>query len=563
MDPMADPTLRPTGAGRFGVRYVSEQTLQRTQVALQDSVWLHDEMEFTQLVEDGEQIEGLVLHLRAAKKLYDQREGRNAERDYLQYLVHALTRCIPAPSSSGPFQKFVTLLKPALEATTQSSLRTGWDALQLTLLLATLVSIPVRLAHAPSATWDLFAKVELCVDIVLALDIPMSACTPFYTKELGLIMDPGKLLEHYLSSTLLLDVVLAFPFGTVLLYSGPDGMLPLLRVVQMLRVLKATKKAKSVGRGATVKQWLSYCNGLLLTVLYLFCGLALYWHWMGCVWWFIITHDGSAALGFHASMWCVRTGSDATALTGQWTGYLVSIHWAAAVTTCVGTPPLNVCSSWQSIMEALTCATGVVLQSAFFGAPAPPHENACPPRDACLAARLAACASPRASPRTLHGSRAHRHASATPEVKSAAVRNAQRRSTECRHVGPSAPRAPPPRPTARVGARRRRCLGDQRPQRVAAREASQAGNDPLVPTAARCAVLCWPARHRLLLVHDEADAAGGRSQAARGAAPQAALPDRHHPQREVRDERRDAEGGAAALDCPPRPRDAAADVDAG
>lgn len=376
-----------TKKGRFALRHDSMQTMARTATALKDSVWLRSEDEFKEIVSGGEQIEALVLHLRAAKKHFDERTGQQAEQDVLQRLLHVSACCHPASRlaqrSSELHARLVDLLKPGHEASTQSSVRTTWDLLQTTLLISSLVAIPVRLAHGPTDAWDTFAKVELCVDVTLALDILISACTPYHTREAGLVISPAQLLRHYALSRFVPDALLAFPLGTALLATRASGMLPLLRLLQCLRVLKAIAKARSVGRSATAKKWLSAFSTVGLTMLYLVLGLVLAWHWMGCIWWYIINHDGTAWRGFHVGLWCLEAPqTDAASLSGTWTAYLVSLHWAAAVTTCIGTPPLAVCSAWQSAWEALTCVCGVVMQSAFFGACRPLSSDAARARHA-------------------------------------------------------------------------------------------------------------------------------------------------------------------------------------
>lgn len=95
--------------------------------------------------------------------------------------------------------------------------------------------------------------------------------------------------------------------------------------------------------------------------------ITLTWHWIACTWWFIITHDGSAAAGHHTGTWFITNGSDdAATMTGTLGAYLISLHWAFSTTT-VGTSMQRQSSAWQLTLEMIACTAGACMQAIFFG----------------------------------------------------------------------------------------------------------------------------------------------------------------------------------------------------
>ena len=95
---------------------------------------------------------------------------------------------------------------------------------------------------------------------------------------------------------------------------------------QLVRAVKALRAARSVSRSRAFQSVARRLPPTALLMTELLFSLGLTWHWLACIWWFLITNDGSAALGFHDGLWFVPSG-DAAAISGTATAFLVAYHW--------------------------------------------------------------------------------------------------------------------------------------------------------------------------------------------------------------------------------------------
>jgi len=339
--------------------------------SLANSEWLKGDEELQDLMEDAVKIESLLnmlkesnaaIQAKAAAQAAQQIDSKGKAWTKVWANVTNALRPVGATTHAGEFE---------------SSVRVRWDFMQAIMLFLSVFFIPLMLAHETMVGWSAWNTVELLVDVFFGLDIIIGACTPFYTDDsLTLISKPKPVIIHYLRTSFLTDILVAFPLGSVLQADGRDSMEQLLRLSQALRVFKALRKARSASKWHRIQRLFGQASSQRASVIKLLLALVLTWHWMACIWWFIITHDGSASLGFHAGIWVVSPpvngggNGDVSSITGTGVAYLISFHWAVSVTTCIGTPPLPVCTPWQAAMESITCAVGVCMQSAFFGAAA-------------------------------------------------------------------------------------------------------------------------------------------------------------------------------------------------
>ena len=340
-----------------------------------ESVWLKNDNEFEDLVEDEARMGQLVDHLRETQARFEVVRQRKEQRRERQPSLAG--GCSRNPLLSKHYHRLALWLKPSTASSqTQSTLRTSWDLLQLAVLSLSLVFVPLRLAHYNDGNPRLsahaahtLAATELTLDLILALDIPIAFCTPYYNHEQRLVLAPREIFGYTLRRRLPLDLLVAFPLGAILRASDASGMVWLLTVLQVVRVLKAVRSVRSLGYSRYFKLLLHRLHPTILLIVRLLLSLLLTWLWLGCIWWYILTHDGSAPLGYHNGLWFVPA-HDANDISGTSIALIVSFHWAASVTTCIGTPPVTVCTTWQAVAEALVCAGGVVMQSYFFGAAA-------------------------------------------------------------------------------------------------------------------------------------------------------------------------------------------------
>ena len=210
-------------------------------------------------------------------------------------------------------------------------LRTVWDGVQTSLLLLSTILIPLRIAWndvlfaSPALLWD---SVELTVDILLAADIAVWLCTPYYKLEKTvLVSSPREIAAHYARTKLLFDVICAFPFNLVLsLTNSQHGLWQLLRVVQALRLAKVMRTSASLRTLRVYKLFvLQLGSKAFVQIGWLVCILLVVIHTLACT-------------------YCACMHVPAHAPCGLWHAHaarrlLSSTHHTAIINAVVGLPP--------------------------------------------------------------------------------------------------------------------------------------------------------------------------------------------------------------------------------
>lgn len=181
--------------------------------AIASSMWLRgDPAELNDFFDDSIKIGALMVVLRETKAVVQAKEAAHAARQIDQAHGRAWKKVWTSAALA---------LKPAAVPTHpgdfESCVRVRWDFYQAITLALSLVFTPLLLAHAKSTGWSVWHTIELAIDLVLALDIITSACTPFYADgSITLVSEPKPVLLRYIRSSLLLDLLVAFPLGATL-----------------------------------------------------------------------------------------------------------------------------------------------------------------------------------------------------------------------------------------------------------------------------------------------------------------------------------------------------------
>ena len=389
------------------------------------SLWLQDYAEFEALMQDEARIDQLVRHLNATqlrfesesdsswhlgKRMSFSHRPREAARPstccgliatrwrHWLALGKRLGHALLAPGAACARQSGRLLeaaCKRLIRAPDGSAgrVRTAWDAMQTALLLSSAVLVPLRLGFPSLFPLGAFDAAEVACDAILGLDVGVSLLTPFYKEQRSLLVqDPRRVLQHNMLRWLLLDVLAALPVAAILAaFRAPHmgtqptspvslQLLPLLRVLQISRVLKAVFRTSTSLRATRLAKRLSRrTNGSVVFLVVLLLTIVLVWHWIACIWWFIVTSDGSGASGKQEGWWFVMVGQSADpavidaasfgAASPAIYAYCVAVHWVVQISIGVGAP-LVVQSGWQACIENITSCIGVVMQTLFFGAAA-------------------------------------------------------------------------------------------------------------------------------------------------------------------------------------------------
>ena len=218
---------------------------------------------------------------------------------------------------------------------------------------------------------EVWNRFELGIDTLLFLDILPRMLTPFHLRELSMLIDePLAICLHYLRGRCVFDLIVACPVDLILRAAGIQGMWHVLRMAQIVRAFKVPYSLRPALASQRFKNyrsgwhWWDRSLPLLWPVSIVF----LIWHWLACLWWFILRNEGTAIL--HMERWFTDEDGASTAYENAFAAYSVSIHWVLSMTTCLGANSSIKGSYLQALLEGFTAVIGTLMQTFIFGAAA-------------------------------------------------------------------------------------------------------------------------------------------------------------------------------------------------
>lgn len=269
-----------------------------------------------------------------------------------------------------------------------------WDMFVTTLLVVTLIIMPVSLAF--EGFNDRMFSLNLAIDVLFLCDVVKQFNTGFVRdRESEIVMDRKTITRAYLKSWFFIDFVSSIPIDALMrLAAGSGGsgsellrsskllkMLRLLRLAKLLKLLRISRVAK-YGRKAITLLEDKYNITISSTVMKfarLFFLVVLLAHWMGCIFFMICRLFGEpdAATGtwlYPDDSWVAITGLDAESETTQ---YVWSLFKALCLIFMMGfesPPPMNsqcasvrgsFLSEWCQVESWLTLG-GLMVGSVFY-----------------------------------------------------------------------------------------------------------------------------------------------------------------------------------------------------
>ena len=247
--------------------------------------------------------------------------------------------------------------------------RFTWDASCMVLILFIAFELPIRLAFSfdydTPPGWLIY---DYCVLLVFFIDMMLNFRTG-YVLEGEVIMNPRKIVWHYLRGWFFIDVLSTVPWDVIFCSATECGeeairasaaltALRIFKLLRLLRLLRVTRIFKYL------EQWEG--TALLLTsnamrIIKLISTMIVFTHWDGCIHFLIakLESDGST---LQPDSWVVRSGAS---LHEPGTQYLFSLFNAFSQMLCIGYGLIEPVRLSEVIMTLLSMILGATLYGLF------------------------------------------------------------------------------------------------------------------------------------------------------------------------------------------------------
>lgn len=162
----------------------------------------------------------------------------------------------------------------------QTKRRKCWDGLIFTLVMYTIIIIPLQIGFRPPQTTSWIAQ-ELVVSSLFALDVLYNFCTAYVNDKLNLVTNRAKIAREYLRGWFIIDLVASVPFDLLALASDLSNsnnelaVLSFLKAPRLLRLGRFMRVVERMRNASAVK------IARLLLLMFLFA------HWIGSIYYLI------------------------------------------------------------------------------------------------------------------------------------------------------------------------------------------------------------------------------------------------------------------------------------
>jgi hypothetical protein len=249
--------------------------------------------------------------------------------------------------------------------------RMVWDVMLITLLVYTIISVPVQIAFPDSSDGcsSSFTQqepvfyVDLAVDSLFMIDVVVNLRTAFWEHEpngkMALVTDQTSILVRYAKHWLFFDLIGAFPIDLLMLAfcndednSNASNLLRAPKIIKQVRLLRAIKTLKVWRMKRILERIRDYFNirAGYLKLLQLLIGAFLVLHYDACIMYWIGTDykidDSEDGTGLEWGSWVTMNDAFGDSRTGEANvpvkdldarqAYLISFYWATTTVFTVG-----------------------------------------------------------------------------------------------------------------------------------------------------------------------------------------------------------------------------------
>ena len=280
-------------------------------------------------------------------------------------------------------------------------IRTGWDLVQVILLLYLLVVVPLRIAFGLDVEFGSGAFwFDAFVDIYFITDIFMNFRTGFYDARGVLVIDFGKIANNYFKGWFILDFITCLPVNYVMMVISWDTdssgagkevkAFKVLRLLKLGKLLRVARIMRIVDRyQEELRVFMEAFGGIILSLMvFIFC------HLIACMWFYVGTFNvaedrgaGQPGLdGWVKNYWgetCDEQAAAAAAALApppppdpyadvcveadQNSHYITSAYWSMMTISTVGYGDISVTTDTEKIVAMMTMLFGALVFAAITG----------------------------------------------------------------------------------------------------------------------------------------------------------------------------------------------------
>ena len=277
-------------------------------------------------------------------------------------------------------------------------IRTGWDLVQVILLLYLLIVVPMRISFGLDVEFGTGAFwFDAFVDIYFIGDIFMNFRTGFYDTRGVLVIDFGKIANNYFKGWFLLDLITCLPVNYVMMLIAMDTdssstgkevkAAKVMRLLKLGKLLRVARIIRIVDRyQEELRVFMDAFGGIILSfMVFIFC------HLIACMWFYVGTFDvaenrgaGQPGLdGWVKNYWGTSCEDEAAAAVApapapdphadtcveadQTSRYITSAYWSMMTISTVGYGDIPVTTDSEKIVAMLTMLFGALVFAAITG----------------------------------------------------------------------------------------------------------------------------------------------------------------------------------------------------
>ena len=293
-----------------------------------------DDPEVRQLLQQEKTLEVMLGKLSVARRQHERTKAKNSDRGRIRTL-----------HPDGRFRSY-------------------WNLLMLLFLAFSSVLAPMRIAWPNLVDSAMMDVCDVLIDVVFVGGVVINFFTG-YRADGAVVMNKGHIARNYLRGWFTIDAISSIPFESLIVFTGVY-LHPVLTMNKLLRLLRLFKIMRFLRQSKTITK---YVDATLIRLFELVLFLLLFWHYVGCLWWYIgddrsIVERG-LVLGYNPTVGV--PGEEVYPVSIQ---YLASFYWAIMMTTGLNTAIGPGQRSGQIVYECIVSFMGVCMQAYMLGAAA-------------------------------------------------------------------------------------------------------------------------------------------------------------------------------------------------
>ena len=170
-------------------------------------------------------------------------------------------------------------------------MRIRWDIFTMILALWNALWVPIDISFVKSGELFEFGMItSTIIDSFFILDLILNFFTTYIDKSQEEIFDHKKIVNHYLRTWFIFDLIASFPIDKFMMVFGDKNLggndyISLTDVFKVVRIVRLNR----IIRVSALTDYVKSTIRLLATTIY----LLLFVHFTACIWWIVVTIDNN------------------------------------------------------------------------------------------------------------------------------------------------------------------------------------------------------------------------------------------------------------------------------